>query len=40
MGDARGQHVIESRNAIGGDEQKVVLIDEIHVADFAAGVQL
>ena len=37
--DAGGQHVIESRDAVGGHEQQVIGIDLVDVADFSAGVE-
>ncbi len=38
--DAGGQHVIERRDPIGRDEQQVIVIDLVNVANFPAGVQL
>ena len=38
--DAGGQHVVERRDAIGGHEQQVIVVDLVKVANLAAGVQL
>ncbi len=38
--DAGGQHVIERRDAVGGDKQQVVVADLVQVADLAAGEEL
>ena len=40
MRDARGQHIVERRNAVGGDEQQAFVIHAIDVAHLAAGVKL
>ena len=38
--NAGRQNVVESRNAIGGDEQQAVAVQTINVANLAAGVKL
>ena len=38
VGDAGGEHVIERRNAIGGNDQELIA-DAVYVADFAARVE-
>ena len=38
--NARGKHVIKGRDAVGGNEKKMLGIEFVHVADFAAGVKL
>ena len=38
--DAGGQHIVEGGDPIGGDEEQVIVIDKIKVADFPAGVKL
>ena len=39
MRNAGGQHVVESGDAVGGDEQQMLVVDTVHIADFAAGVK-
>ena len=38
--DAGGENVVEGGDAVGGDEQQMVVVEGVDVADFAAGVQL
>src|SRR5208282_3729593 len=40
VGDARGQDVVESRNAVGGDEKQLLVANGIDVTDLAAGVKV
>ena len=40
MRNAGGKNIVEGRNAIGGNEQQTLLIEKVHVANFAAGVEL
>ncbi len=35
-----GEHIIEGGDPVGGDEQQTLLVEEVDVADFAAGMQL
>ena len=37
--DAGGQDVIEGGDAVGGDEQQALPVQDVHVAHFAAGVK-
>jgi hypothetical protein len=38
--NAGRENVVEGRNTVGGHEEKVIGIEVVHVADFAAGVEL
>jgi predicted RNA-binding protein with PUA domain len=38
--DACSEHVVERRNAVGGDEQETVIVEAVHVAHLPAGVKL
>src|SRR5919109_304050 len=40
VGNAGGQHIIEGRDAVGGDEQQMLVVHAIDVSHLAAGVQL
>ena len=40
LGNAGCQHIVERRNAIGGNEQQVIGIDVVDIADLAAGMKL
>ena len=37
--DSSCEHVVERRDAIGGDEKQMIGIDAVNVADFAAGMK-
>ena len=37
--DAGGQNIVERGDAIGGNKQQPVVVQPVHVADFAAGVK-
>ena len=38
--DAGGQHIVEGGDAVGGDEEQMIVTDQIKVADFPAGEKL
>ena len=38
--NAGGQHIIECGDPIGRDEQQMIVVDPVNVANFPAGVQL
>ena len=40
MGNASGQDVVECRDAVGGDEQQLLVVDVVDVANLAAGVKV
>ena len=40
VGDAGGQDVVEGRDAVGGDEKQLLIVDGVDVADLAAGVKV
>src|ERR1700681_2787250 len=39
MWNASGQHIVESRDAIGGNEEKMLTVEIVHIPDLTAGVQ-
>src|SRR5271167_1198805 len=39
MGNASGQHIVECRDAIGGNKEKMFIIEMVHIPHFTAGVQ-
>ena len=39
VGDARAEHVVERRDAIGGDNQQPLGVHVVHVTDLAATMQ-
>ena len=38
--NASRQHVVERRDAIGGNEQQVIVVDAVNVAHLPAGIEL
>ena len=38
--DAGGEHVIERRDPVSCDEEQVIVVDAVNVANFPAGVKL
>ena len=40
VGDAGGQNVVESGNAVGGDEKQLLVADGVNIAHLAAGVKV
>jgi hypothetical protein len=40
MRNARGEHVVERRDAVGGYEKQMFIVEMVDVPDLAAGVEL
>ena len=40
MRNAGRQNVVESGDAVGGDEEQLLVVHGVHIADLAAGVKV